>query len=159
MSSGKKSVTSSILTALFCLFFSSSVLSARPHHYLWNEVILKEETHTVRAKLQPDRSSLEVLSIETPEGVFDVDSESLKHLTGVRLDTVSFDYELFDSNGEHAFFHQLSFRYAPSDEPEARTCSEETNGNTATWAPERIFYVIFEGVSFVTKSADADCDC
>jgi len=139
-----------LLTAL-----GTTANAAAPVYFHWDEVTLVEGQHTIRAKMAKSASTLEFLTIETSENLIEVDPKELRSIKGPLLDTISFSLMPFEIEGEYQYLYQLSFKYAPSGD---QTCSEENNGETETWAPVRVFYVIFEGSQYTTNSATLDCD-
>ena len=141
--------------AFLLIVIGSTANGATPVYFHWDEVTLAEGQHTIRAKLAADGSVLESLTIETPEILIEVDDEELKQINGPLLDTISFALMPFLIDGEYQYLYQLSVQYSPSAN---KSCSEDVDGEIETWAPARIFYVIFEGAHYTTNSALLDCD-
>lgn len=144
-----------ISVACFSIAIGFGVHAATPVYFHWNEVELVEGRHTIKAKLAEDGSVLEYLTIETPENLIELNEEELQQIKSPFLDTISFALMPYLIDGEYQYLYQLSLRYSP---PAEQSCSEEVDGEIEAWAPERIFYVIFDRAQYKTDSTVMDCD-
>ncbi|MGX5172439.1 hypothetical protein ACUR5C_00260 [Aliikangiella sp. IMCC44653] len=143
-----------IQISLIVLFLWSVISNAsQPHYYSFNKVLLTEGEISIKASTKSKGELLEAFSINTSDGVINLDAETIKQVLNPKLNSIEMALMPYELEQGVRYFHEVSMKFYGE-----KICKPDADSLSGNWAPESKMVVVFWGTEHKVRFEIGRCN-